>query len=476
MKRYLIAAASLFAAAAHAQTIDAFDPKPGIYPTTLALQADGKILIAGNFLAVDTSVRERMARLNADGSVDTTFIDPMIDSEVKAVAVQPDGKILVGGDFDAIGGTGRHSLARLDVDGSLDPTFADPNLNSAVWSIALQSDGYILVAGDFTFPSSQPYTQTYVARFTSAGVLDTSFHPPVLCCNVARQIALQADGHVLVGGAFSEVGGASHFYFARFSSSGAWDSTFPSDADLPAPGAITVAPDGSIYLVGAGTETIIKTTAAGALAGGFTSAQADSSIDSFVLQPNGKIVIAGIFETVGGQPRHGVARLNSNGTLDTSFGDVGFNATPTQLNGSVYGIAEQYDGKIIAITNATQVDGQARQYMARVVTGDAATSTLTATASGSNAVVTWTRSGDGAELSSAPVLEHSSDGTTYSTVGPMTRIAGGWQITAPYNINGASLYLRAHGFANEGAANGSLAAVSSPVYSNDRIFANGFED
>jgi len=111
-----------------------------------------------------------------------------------------------------------------------------------------------------------------------------------------------------------------------------------------------------------------------------------------------------------------------------------------------------------------------------VLSGDAGVSTLTAQASGSNVVVTWARSGGGAELAQAPTLLHSSDGINYNTVvGTMTRIANGWQMTAPYAFVGPTFYLKASGYVSGGSGNGSLGRVDSPVYSNDRIFANGFE-
>jgi len=117
-----VALATAFVPPAGAQTIDPYGPLPEGPPTTLARQADGKIVIGGSFLQVDGATHTRLARLNVDGSVDPTFTDPAVDSEVKAVAVQPDGKLLIGGSFTSVGGQPRHYLARLDADGTLDTT------------------------------------------------------------------------------------------------------------------------------------------------------------------------------------------------------------------------------------------------------------------------------------------------------------------------------------------------------------------
>ena len=112
--------------------------------------------------------------------------------------------------------------------------------------------------------------------------------------------------------------------------------------------------------------------------------------------------------------------------------------------------------------------------MARVIGNDPGSSSFTGAASGSNTLITWTRTGGGAEFGAAPVLQHSSDGVNYTDVGPMTRITNGWQISAPYNLAGPPFYLRAQSFASTGAGNGSIGHVTSAVFS-DRIFADGFE-
>jgi uncharacterized delta-60 repeat protein len=459
-----------------AQSIDTFDPQPNSPPVTVALQADGKILIAGNFSNVGSVVRTRVARLNHDGSVDTAFIDPLVNGEVKAVAVQADGKILIGGDFDAVSTNTRHYLARLNADGSTDTSFADPNLNSTVWAIALQPDGKVLVGGDFTYGTSPNFTQTYVARFSAAGAFDASFAPPAICCLPVRTIAVQSNGNVLVGGFFSQVGSATHFYFAQFSSSGAFNAAFPGGSDEPEAGSIVTAPDGSILINVPGTDNIRKYSATGTpIALSAQEATFDSSIDSFVLQPDGKFLIAGIFQNANGQGHHALARLNADGTLDTAFADLHFSFNASDANGYIYGIAAETNGDVVAVGNFSLANGQPRQYMARVIGNDKGSSSLTAAASGGNSIVTWTRTGGGAELGGAPVLQHSSDGVTYSNVGTMTRVANGWQIAAPYNLAGTPFYLRAEGYASTGTSNESIGRVTSPVFVSDRIFANGFE-
>jgi uncharacterized delta-60 repeat protein len=469
------------AANASAQTIDAFDPLPEGAPKGLAIQPDGKILIGGSFLNVAGTTRRGVARLDADGSVDTSFGDPAANGEVTAIAVQTDGKLLVGGGFESVGGQPRHYLARLNSDGTLDTSFADPNLDSNVWAIAVQPDGKVLAAGDFTHIGAT--AQNYFARFSSAGAFDSSFANPQLCCVAARAVALQADGHVLVGGYFSQAGGVSHSFLARYSSSGVFDAAFPAS---PPPGplgqGITVGPDGSIYVVGGystsdntNTRLVSRLTSAGALVGSYDDLHNDGAANTFVLQPNGKLLIGGTFQQVDDQPRHALARLNADGTLDATFGDLAFSFDATHPNGSIFGIAAQADGKVLAVGNFTLVGAQPRQYAARVVTGDAVVSRFSGQASGTSVIATWTRSGGGPELAQPPTLMHSTDGVNFTAAGPMTRVANGWQATAPFNVHGTPFYLRATGTTSSGAQNGSTGRVASDIWFSDTIFADGFE-
>src|SRR5205085_1325382 len=108
-----------------------------VYP--IAVQPDGKILVGGTFTSVLSVARNRVARLNPDGTLDTSF-DPNADGAVLSIAVQADGKILLGGGFTSLSPNGggavtRNRIARLNADGTLDALF-DPNAdNGSVESI-----------------------------------------------------------------------------------------------------------------------------------------------------------------------------------------------------------------------------------------------------------------------------------------------------------------------------------------------------
>ena len=132
--------------------LDGFDPNANGAVYVVVVQPDGKILIGGDFTTLSPNggaavTRNHIARLNPDGTLDTAF-NPNANSSVYSIAVQADGKILVGGVFTDIGGQTRNRIARLDATTGLADSF-NPNANSNVHSIAVQADGKILAGGAF---------------------------------------------------------------------------------------------------------------------------------------------------------------------------------------------------------------------------------------------------------------------------------------------------------------------------------------
>lgn len=198
-----------------------FDPKPNDAVTGIALQPDGKILLGGVFArlqpngALTTTDRSRLARVNADGTLDTAFDPNPSGNQVSSILVQPDGKILVGGDFynfqpkPGITSTSRSDIARLNTDGTVDPVF-NPKASGNVYSLALQADGKVILGGQFTTlqpnGAASAVTRNFISRVLADGSLDNGFdsNPNGLVASVG----LQADGKVLVGG---------YFYYFNFS-------------------------------------------------------------------------------------------------------------------------------------------------------------------------------------------------------------------------------------------------------------------
>src|SRR5438132_3344844 len=167
------------AAAVRGQSaLDGFDPNANGQVSVVVVQPDGKILIGGTFTTLSPNggvavTRNRIARLNTDGTLDTAF-NPNANNEVRSIAVQADGKILAGGLFTSIGGQTRNNIARLDATTGLADSF-DPNANNTVQSIAVQADGKILAGGSFTSIGGQ--TRNRIARLDATTGLADSFDP-----------------------------------------------------------------------------------------------------------------------------------------------------------------------------------------------------------------------------------------------------------------------------------------------------------
>src|SRR6266571_2269545 len=197
--------------------LDGFDPNANGLVTVVVVQPDGKILVGGNFTTLSPNggaavPRNRIARLNPDGTLDTAF-NPNANAQVNAIALQADGKILVGGFFNralSIGGQTRNYIARLDpTTGAADLTF-DPNANGVVQSIAVQADGKILAGGSFNGANSiGGQTRNYIARLDGTTGLADAFDPNASGDSFpgVGSIAVQADGKILVGGSFTNIGG-----------------------------------------------------------------------------------------------------------------------------------------------------------------------------------------------------------------------------------------------------------------------------
>src|SRR5947207_12963414 len=156
-----------------------FVPAPGKYePVNVVIpQPDGKVVAAGLFTFANTVFRNRIARFNFDGSLDTSF-DPGTgaDGEITAAVLQSDGRIIVAGRFTSFNGFTHNCICRLNADGSVDQTFGLGNgINNAALALALQSDGRIIVGGQF---SQIDLTQRFnLARLNNDGSVDLSFDP-----------------------------------------------------------------------------------------------------------------------------------------------------------------------------------------------------------------------------------------------------------------------------------------------------------
>ena len=138
------------------------------------------------------------------GAVTLDGFTPYADDAVYAMAVQTDGKVVLGGNFTTMNSTPSKRIARLNADGSVDTSFnPGTGANKAVWALALQADGKVVLGGTFT--SVNNTTCTYIARLNANGSLDTGFKPvigPIGVYSGVYSLAVQTNGKVLVGGFF----------------------------------------------------------------------------------------------------------------------------------------------------------------------------------------------------------------------------------------------------------------------------------
>ncbi|MDH4473261.1 MAG: T9SS type A sorting domain-containing protein [Fluviicola sp.] len=290
-----------------------FEPQlePLSYVKSIATLNNGQAIVGGDF-------SKGIARLNADGGLDTDFlIGSGADSTVAIVKIQPNGKLLVGGNFASFNGTAANMLIRLNSDGTIDPGFQigtgfSSSLSSnwtpgIVKAIAVQPDGKIYVGGFFDQFNGIPANN--LVRLNVDGTLDTSFDAGASTDRTIHCMVLQPDGKLLIGGNFFSYGGLVGFihpFLARVNPDGSADSLFIDNIEF---GPINV-----------------------------------SEVTSLALQSDLKILIGGKFNYVNGVTAKQIVRLNPDGTLDNSFN---LNETIPSIYDEVNTIALQPDGKIL---------------------------------------------------------------------------------------------------------------------------------
>ena len=373
--RRLCAVSALFlllAVGGRAQTAGtlnaSFNPGTGANSRVLGIarQADGKLLIGGQFTTFNGVARGRVARLNYDGSLDANF-DPGSgpDSTVNAVAVGTDGRVVVGGDFLGVNGVARTRLARFYADGTLDLAFA-PVVNGTVQAVAVDSDGRVYIAGSFTQVNG--VARGRVARLlATTGQLDTTFDSGTGASGAVLGLVLQADGKVFIAGYFSSVNGVTRHRVARLNGDGTVDTTFvPGTQDNGYANFVSVGSDGKV-LVGGGlyvglNSRLLRLNPNGSVDATFNVGNnvINSDVTAAVAHEDGRVLIGGYFTAVNGVSRNGVARLLANGALDTSF-NPGAGA-----DGRVTEIVLEPDGSLVAGGDFTTYQGVSRSRITRI--------------------------------------------------------------------------------------------------------------
>ncbi len=276
----------------------------------VAVQSDGKILVGGDFTTYNGGTANRLIRLNTNGTVDSSFaIGTAANSTVYAITIQSDGKILVGGSFNSFNGVTANRIIRLNIDGTRDNTFAPTGtgLNSTANTIVIQSDGKYLVGGAFT--SYNGTSRNRILRLNSDGTLDTGYNVGTGTNGTVEKIILQSDGKAIAVGNFSSYNSVTIGRIVRINTDGSRDITYN------------------------------------------TTTGANSMIYNAEIQTDGKVIITGDFTTYNGITYNRLARVNTDGSLDTTF-TVG-----TGLNIRARSILIQLDGKFLLGGEQTSYNG-----------------------------------------------------------------------------------------------------------------------
>lgn len=333
---------------------------------TVALQSDDKILAGGKFTTHNEVSQNYIIRFNSDGSKDSSFnIETGFNGVVNTINQQTDGKIIVGGAFTKYKNENNYSFIRLNSDGSKDSSFntGTNGFSNTVNCTAIQTDGKILVGG--LFSNYQNVSQNRLIRLNTDGSKDVSFNIGTGFDAEVLSLSLQIDGKIIVGGKFKNYQGVGQNYLIRLNADGSKDASFNigtgfgSIYTLGDILSIVVQPDGKIivggrfkYYQNQTQNYIIRLNADGSIDSTFKTNNGFSYyVNSIALQKDGKIIVAGEFSIYNNNTANRIARLNSDGSIDTTFTGSSFSLVYNYISDNdtvgLNSIALQKDGKIV---------------------------------------------------------------------------------------------------------------------------------
>jgi uncharacterized delta-60 repeat protein len=350
-------------------------------------QPDGKILLGGKFDAVNDILRAKIARLNADSTLDTSFQTNTSGSgnrfsrlaEFYHIRAQNDGKIVVSGDFDyVLNGVTKSNLVRLNSDGSIDATFNLTQLipdvsvasRGATNKIAPFSDGKLMVG-----TSKNTFAQLIAPlKLTAGGARDNSFNPTINSQSDSLHIddvAIQPDGKILIGGSHSPPGGNDRNFTARLNADGSTDPTFLySEEPNRLRVTLVLLPNGKILVgkrllyPGISFGSVQRLNSDGTPDASFNSLSIEGgTINALLALPNGKIFVGGRFTvSVSGQQSKNLLQLSADGN---------FEPTTYNFNEEVLCLAVDGEGRVLVGGGFTVINTNGgntnRSYVARLI-------------------------------------------------------------------------------------------------------------
>lgn len=276
------------------------------YVTTIAVNADGKVYVGGFFNIYNGTNAKRIVRLNTDGSIDNSFvIGTGFNNRVDKIIILNNGKVLVAGNFTNYNGTNVNRIVLLNTDGSIDNTFEiGTGFNQNVIDLTLNADGKIIVVGNFT--SYKDILVNRIVRLNNDGSIDNTFNVGSGLNSTVMQVEVDYENKVLVAGSFTSYNGTTRNRIVRINNDGSIDNSFN---------------------IGTGFN---------------------STINSLAVQPDGKVIVGGLFVTYNGLTANRLIRLNKYGTIDADFNSgIGLGSVTNNNADRVDAIGFLPNGKIL---------------------------------------------------------------------------------------------------------------------------------
>lgn len=293
-------------------------------------QANGSIVIGGEFAQFDGTPVGQFARLNSNGYLDPTFqTGTGFNGYVNSIIQLPNGKMIVGGGFTTYNSISCGSVVRLEADGNLDPTFNNSIATGAsVQDMSMYPDGSILIAGDFDTIGGEP--RSCLAKLTSDGNLDPALIPLLFnSFSWVEQASVMTDGRILATGTFFTYGGITARRVIILLSDGTIDPSFnPGTGVVGSIYSHLELNDGRILLTGDFSEfngvacnNIIMLLADGTIDPSFTAGFLDQyPYVPFISQRSDQsILLAGDFSNYSSTPVRNIVNIDLNGTLLPTF-------------------------------------------------------------------------------------------------------------------------------------------------------------
>jgi uncharacterized delta-60 repeat protein len=355
------------------------------------VEISNKIYVGGSFTYFNNITNlGGLISLNDDGTKNTSFNPAAFNSIVsKLTSISGGTKILVSGSFTTYSGSTNNRLIRLNINGTKDTTFnIGSGFNNSINRVGVQSDGKYVIIGAFTTFTGQ--TNNRVIRLNSNGSKDSTYSFGTGFGSTPTSLAIQSDNKAVIGGSFTTFTGATNNRIIRLNTNGSKDTTFATGTGFNSTvNDISIDTNGKIYIggsfttfTGATNNRIIRLNTNGSIDTAFaTGTGFDGIVNVIVIDTNGKIMVGGQFGNYNGSAVPVLARLNTNGTLDTSFNLVGFTTSNV-----VSSIAIRANGNyVFTHSNAVTIaSGNKRKYVTEVTSTGAFVSSYVIKNSGFN--------------------------------------------------------------------------------------------